>query len=162
MSDQKPAAGPRRVRIYNPQLDRVRVGSNESCGVHKPPFKSYELDPSYWDNFTEFIEVSAYSQLAEQLERYKGMWESECERGNRHLDKFMQSERELEQARKERDRLAQILHEGLADIDAEYPCENHDMEPNTTMDFFRCDKCGIKPRIQKAQAALRAWREGRK
>lgn len=36
----------------------------------------------------------------------------------------------------------------------EFPCDEHDMEPNTTMDFFRCDKCGIRPSIADAFAAF--------
>src|SRR5688572_23945727 len=34
-------------------------------------------------------------------------------------------------------------------------CE-HDYEPNTAMDFFRCDKCGARPRDVEALTQLRA------
>lgn len=40
-----------------------------------------------------------------------------------------------------------------------YPCEEHDMEPNTTMDFFRCDKCGIRPNLLEVLERARKWLE---
>lgn len=90
---EKPAAGPREFWIVGPDDD--------SPSIH-------HINPGFKDQ-VHVIEKSAYNQLAEQLERYKGMWESECERGNRHLDKLMLAEKELEQARKERDELTQCL-----------------------------------------------------
>lgn len=31
----------------------------------------------------------------------------------------------------------------------------HDYEPNTTMDYFRCEKCGIRPAMAEALAEYR-------
>lgn len=56
------------------------------------------------------------------------------------------------------------IHLALADVvealKKEFPCEEHDYEPNTTMDFFRCDKCGVRPSIGEALAKLTKAIEG--
>lgn len=61
-------------------------------------------------------------------------------------------------ARYQRERLQPILAalcEVVAVLQKAYPCEAHDMEPNTTMDFFRCDKCGIRPDMSDALKRIR-------
>lgn len=52
--------------------------------------------------------------------------------------------------------LIDALLECVGTLKAEYPCDEHDMEPNTTMDFFRCDRCGIRPSLAEALANLEA------
>lgn len=43
--------------------------------------------------------------------------------------------------------LETMLVELVTTIEAAYPCKEHDMEPNLTLDYFRCDKCGGKARV---------------
>lgn len=48
---------------------------------------------------------------------------------------------------------------GLTTKDNLKRCSNgdHDFEPNTTMDYFRCDHCGIRPyqvQMQKLQSRI--------
>lgn len=50
--------------------------------------------------------------------------------------------------------LLDALIECAETLKAEYPCDEHDMEPNTTMDFFRCDRCGIRPSLAEALSRL--------
>lgn len=50
------------------------------------------------------------------------------------------------------DKLEKALADLVEVIKKQYPCEIHDYEPNTTMDYFRCDKCGIIPNIDTALA----------
>lgn len=121
-TDQKPAAGPPRViRIYNPQLDRIKSGQNNSAGVHRPPFKHYELDPSYWDNFTEFVEAAYADELKRELEREK---QAKKFRSDLDHETFMRLRAERDQLRKERDEFERSffhanknLREAWADLD---------------------------------------------
>ena len=57
-------------------------------------------------------------------------------------------------------RIVEAAGELAEAIQKEFPCEIHDYEPNTTMDFFRCDKCGIRPRIGDSLAAFDAALDG--
>lgn len=50
--------------------------------------------------------------------------------------------------------LRKEIAELIRAVRQEFPCDEHDMEPNTTMDFFRCDKCGVRPSIAGALTKL--------
>lgn len=42
------------------------------------------------------------------------------------------------------------LREAIYDIWPNANVCEHDYEPNTTMDYFRCEKCGIRPKLAEA------------
>lgn len=56
--------------------------------------------------------------------------------------------------------LVMAMVEIVERLSAEYPCEAHDMEPNTTMDYLRCDRCGIRPPMADALDRLAKEVEG--
>lgn len=58
-------------------------------------------------------------------------------------------------AKYERDRAEGLLEDLRDSYPSWFTCEEHDFEPNTTMDFFRCEKCGIRPKVAEAIAAYR-------
>lgn len=52
-------------------------------------------------------------------------------------DDFEPVLRELLKQREQMFKVAEMIFEDAAG------CGGHDFEPNTTMDFFRCEKCGL-------------------
>lgn len=136
MTNPPPAKQPREFWIVGPDNDEPSV---------------HHINPGFNDQ-VHVIEYSAYSQLAEQLERYKGMWESECARGNRHLDKLMLAERALEQARKERDEAIRQA-DALANMIESLFCNP---EGRASFEGSQGDKDIFNQGFEK----FKAWREG--
>lgn len=51
-----------------------------------------------------------------------------------------------------------VLVEAVKKENPEWNTCTHDFEPNTTMDYFRCDKCGIRTQTFEA---LKIYEEGK-
>jgi hypothetical protein len=52
----------------------------------------------------------------------------------------------------EREKAAGIVNLILVEYPLYLNCKEHEFEPNLTMDYFRCDKCGIRPMMAEALA----------